>query len=89
MGDREIQLGQTYTIELKGRTTEVVVLAHKLADQDVLWSTSQREAVLLKLPSGRQITRHPKALTPLKDQLDLFTDRFHEGSEESNEEGAY
>jgi len=71
----DLELGKTYEISFKGRTTEVVLLAFKHANEDVMWSTSAKEAVLLKLPTGRNISRHPNALRPLKDQLDLFTDR--------------
>jgi hypothetical protein len=83
-----VEIGKTYTVQLRGRLTEVVVIAKKPADQDVLWSTSQRDAVLLKLPSGRQIARVPSALTELKDQLDLFAERGESFSDEEcqNEE---
>jgi hypothetical protein len=68
----DIEIGKKYTLTLKGRVTEAIVIAIKPANVDVLWSTSQRDAVLLKLPTGRQIARTPGALTELQNQLDLF-----------------
>ena len=81
-----VEIGQTYTIKLKGRVTDVIVTAIKPAETDVLWSTSQRDAVLLKLPSGRKIARVPSALTPLRDQLELF--KKYGEAKESQEDGS-